>query len=78
MLVSFLWPGAGLFFVPDRIPMGIIFSLASILIHIVIILIGAVLWGVGIIFCSLPLLLLFRAGMMFWTYKEAERYNQGR
>jgi hypothetical protein len=76
VLVSFLWSGAGLLLVPDRVGMGIGIALGAAVIHFAINFIGALL-VIGLL-CSIPISLALHGGLMFWTYKEAQRYNEGR
>ncbi len=76
-LVSFLWTGAGFLLIPDRVTVGIIVAVGATIFHFVINFIGALFFGVGLI-CTVPISLAVHAGIIFWTYQDALRYNRGR
>ncbi|MBS1807718.1 MAG: zinc ribbon domain-containing protein [Acidobacteria bacterium] len=75
MLLSFLWTGAGFFFIPDRITHGIILAATTGVIVVVSILI-ILFTGIGVC-CTVPLGLVWWISILIWTYKEADRYNRG-
>jgi hypothetical protein len=74
VLVSFLWTGAGLFFVPDRVALGIILACGVQLVFFVLHFFGAIIWGIGLL-CTIPLHIIVHFSVMFITYQSAVRYN---
>jgi hypothetical protein len=76
VLVSFLWTGAGFFFIPDRVPLGLGLVLCTAVMTVFIIFGTGLTGGVGAC-CALPIGFAWWFGILMWTYKDAERYNRG-
>jgi hypothetical protein len=76
VLMSFLWTGAGFFFIPDRVPIGLVLVLCTAAIGLFIIFGAGLTGGVGAC-CTLPIGFVWWFGILTWTYKDAERYNRG-
>jgi hypothetical protein len=76
VLVSFLWTGAGFFFIPDRVGTGLALVLCTLVIVVCGILFTSVTFGFGGL-CVFPVGLAWWFGVLMCTYKSAERYNRG-
>jgi hypothetical protein len=76
VLVSFLWTGAGFFFIPDRVATGLVLVLCTLFFVVMGIAFTGLTAGFGGI-CVLPLALAWWFGILIWTYRSAERYNRG-
>lgn len=76
VLLSFLWTGAGFFFIPDRVGTGLLLVLCTLAIVAFGTIFSSVTFGFGAI-CMLPVGLAWWFSILMWTYKSADRYNRG-